>query len=175
MCMKFIKLTRGFRAMVDNEDFEELNKHKWSVMTVKKNKHNTIYYAFRTQDGHSVLMHREILGLKLYDGKKADHMNHNGLNNQRKNLRMATERQNIANNRKSVRKLTSKYKGVCLIKGKYWVAHLFYKKQSKIIFCKSEREAARKYDAFQLEHYGTFAYVNFKSSVRKWLESKLAA
>lgn len=93
--MKIIPLTQGFEAIVDDEDYEELNKHKWCLF-----KHRNTYYAQRVihkedKKQISVKMHREIL--KTREGMKTDHKDGNGLNNRKYNLREVTNRQNLQN------------------------------------------------------------------------------
>lgn len=95
--MRTIKLTRGLVAKVDDADFEWLNQFKWQVIKSERGK----YYAYRrkTVNGHATAyyLHREILGLSRGDGKLCDHRDGDTLNNQRKNLRLATPQQNSSN------------------------------------------------------------------------------
>ena len=60
--MKTIPLTQGQVAMVDDEDFERINQHKWHLL-----KSPYTFYAVRTtprKEGRKMIyMHREILGL----------------------------------------------------------------------------------------------------------------
>lgn len=86
--MKMIKLNHEKHAIVDDEDYEWLNQYRWKARAGK----NT-YYATRKSlatdemgTGHTVFMHREILGLSLNDGKITDHKNRCGLDNRRSNL-----------------------------------------------------------------------------------------
>ncbi len=109
--MKEIQLTRGKITLVDNEDFEYLNQWKWQAT-----KSLDTHYATRTYTENGIKkcarMHRIILGLK--DANQfGDHIDGNGLNNQRNNLRPSTKRQNNAN-RRSNKNSTSKYLGVHL-------------------------------------------------------------
>lgn len=69
-------------AMVDNEDFKALSKYSWTFRLLKKR----VGYAYRTEYGDTVLMHRQIV-----DAKEDDvviHLDKNGLNNQRSNLKV---------------------------------------------------------------------------------------
>ena len=91
---KKIKLTQGKYALVDEEDFDELNKYKWHA---QKDCHT--YYAKRRENGTKVYMHRQILGLKQGDGKITDHINSNGLDNRRENLRVVSKAVNCRNHR----------------------------------------------------------------------------
>ena len=92
--MKQIPLTQGLFSIVDDEDFDELNKFKWYA-----HRYNKIYYACRTaKDGgkqFTVLMHRFIN--KTCDNFITDHINGDGLDNRKENLRAVTSLQNNIN------------------------------------------------------------------------------
>lgn len=105
--MREIPLTRGKVALVDDEDFEHLSHFKWNA-----HKCRNTYYATRQSrvaDGRArfIRMHIEIVGTPV--GMVTDHINGNGLDNRRKNLRIVTNREN-AQNRHVLK--TSKYPGV---------------------------------------------------------------
>jgi hypothetical protein len=107
--MKRIPLTQGLYALVDDEDYEYLSRHKWYA-----SKEGNMYYAKRyvylgNGKGTSVKMHQGLLGKKPVF--VIDHKDGNGLNNQKSNLRHVTRRQNAQNLFISK---TSKYPGV------YW-------------------------------------------------------
>ena len=103
---KKIELTQGKFAIVDDGDFERLNQHKWSAQ-----KGRNTYYAIRgvRENGKHkrIYMHIEILGKK--NGLQIDHINGNGIDNRRTNLRHVTSRQNRQN--LHINK-SSKYPGV---------------------------------------------------------------
>lgn len=93
--MREIELTQGLYALVDDEDYEELNKFKWHAVKFRNS-----YYAARSvtlPNGKTrkLLMHQQIIGKK--DGYVIDHINGNGLDNRRCNLRHVTIRQNGQN------------------------------------------------------------------------------
>lgn len=95
IAMKEIPLTRGKVTLVDDEDFEELSKYKWFV-----SKHCNTFYAMRmaprtNSKRHTIKMHRIILKTSL--GMETDHINGNGLDNRRENLRVVTHRKNGQN------------------------------------------------------------------------------
>lgn len=90
---------RGF-TKVSISDFGDVSKHRWSLSQGR--------YATTTIAGKKVSLHRFILGL-TDPSIQADHINGNGLDNRRENLREATNRQNQANRRPSSGK---SYKGV---------------------------------------------------------------
>lgn len=80
--MKLIPLTRGQYAMVDDEDYEELSKYKW--LAIKRRGRfvagRTVYTAGARE--RTILMHKVIAGFAM-----TCHIDGNGLNNQRANLR----------------------------------------------------------------------------------------
>ncbi len=95
--MKEIPLSLGKVALVDDADFEKLSKHRWCAARDK----NT-FYAVRSQwlgngKQRRIWMHRVIL--RVPEGKFTDHVNGDGLDNRRSNLRAATISQNGANRR----------------------------------------------------------------------------
>ena len=100
MC-KEIQLTRGLVALVDDEDYDELSKYKWSF--------DGRSYARRREGGASIRMHIQLMG--KIDGLEIDHINGNGLDNRRRNLRRVTHAQNTQN-RKPNKSGSSIYKGV---------------------------------------------------------------
>lgn len=144
-----------FYAMVDDSDFAWLSAYSWHVW-----KHKHTYYARTFTNGRSLFMHRVILGL---DDPKilTDHEDHNGLNNQRNNIRIATSSQNNAN-RRSFNRGSSKYKGVCWReKRKKWRAYICVENKRTDIGCyETEKEAALAYNKRALELHGEFANLN---------------
>lgn len=96
--MKKIMLTQHKIAKVDDQDFGVLSQHRWYAR-----KDMNTYYAQRKEkqpDGKwkIIHMHREILNVPK--GLYTDHIDGNGLNNQRYNLRIVTHQQNMMNMRK---------------------------------------------------------------------------
>jgi hypothetical protein len=120
--MKTIKLTQNKIALVDDENFENLSKFKWFA---RKDK-NT-FYAGRTPSRKSgkrtmVQMHTQIM--ETPKGMEVDHIDSNGLNNQRSNLRICTRKENVHNATKRTDN-TSGYKGVSFYKlNKKWGANI---------------------------------------------------
>ncbi len=153
--MKTIPLTQGKVALVDDEDFEQLNQHKWCV-----SKAPNTHYAYR---GNGILMHRKILGLKRGDGIDSDHKDGNGLNNQRYNLRRCSRKENIHNQRIQQRPKTSQYKGVNWDKrDRFWRTQIKLNGKSLHIGCfKNEVDAALAYDRTAKRLFGEFAFLNF--------------
>lgn len=159
--MKEIQLSRfgknkgKFIALVDDEDFESINQYKWFVMKSR----TTIYAARNVRVGGkrtNLRMHWEIMG-----GKGVDHKDHNGLNNQKSNLRFCTASENLMNRRKW-KNTSSIYKGVCFNKlARKWQANI--QTNGKLIHIGlfvSEVDAARAYNEKAIEFFGEFANLN---------------
>lgn len=96
--MKQLPLSRGLFALVDDEDFERLALFRWWAMHSADGKRT---YAYRQVNRRNVYMHRAILNPA--PGMVCDHINHNGLDNRRENLRAVTRRQNQENLRNQSR------------------------------------------------------------------------
>jgi hypothetical protein len=90
---KEIELTQGYITLVDDEDFEELNKHSWYIK-----RSANIVYAMSKINKKPTLMHR--LLMKFPEGMCVDHINHNGIDNRKCNLRICTVAQNAMNTKK---------------------------------------------------------------------------
>jgi hypothetical protein len=153
-----IPLTQGKFAIVDPEDYNILSQYKWQAQRSARN-----IYARRVVREDSkrtlILMHREIL--KMADDLVVDHINHNGLDNRRSNLRPATKKQNGWNKRSKLH--SSRFKGVGWNKRtKKWRATICYKgKKISLGLYGDENEAAKAYDEAAKKYRGEFAALNF--------------
>jgi hypothetical protein len=86
-----IPLTNGKVTLVDTDDYEKLTKYLWCVT-----KNRNTYYVHRTTCGKTETMHHAILGVPP-KGLMIDHINGNGLDNRKCNLRIVTNRENCQN------------------------------------------------------------------------------
>jgi hypothetical protein len=159
-----IPLTQGKYAIVDPERYEELAQHKWFAVGLGRG-----FYALRMVKAKggkvkqkNMRMHWVILDVP--EGKFVDHINHNGLDNRRANLRIVTRQQNTWNKRKQRGNYSSQYKGVTWFKkDKKWQARIVYKgKRIFIGYFDDEKAAARAYDAKARELFGDYAALNFR-------------
>jgi hypothetical protein len=156
--MKEIQLTRNKVALVDNEDFEWLSTLNWFAKP-----HHGNWYAIGNigrddKTRYTCSMHRFILKPPKYIA--IDHIDTNGLNNQRSNLRICTNSQN-AMNRKISRVNTTGFKGVYSENNK-WRAQI--KMNQKIFFIgmfSDKIAAAHAYDQKAIELFGEFSRLNF--------------
>jgi hypothetical protein len=156
--MKEIKLTQNKVVLVDDEDYEYLNQWKWYADTNKKTN-----YASRkiVLDGikTSIRMHTVIMKTPI--GLTVDHINHNGLDNRKENLRVCTQEQNSKNRLKVNGK--SKYLGVSPSNriSKPWRAFgKISKKSISIGYFKTQEEAAIAYNNFAKQNYKEYANLN---------------
>jgi hypothetical protein len=151
----------GRVALVDDEDYELVASHRWHVYEeVRKSGIAGPYAQTNIYMGgkHRLIkMHSLITGWEL-----TDHIDGNGLNNQRYNLREATVSQNQANARPRTGG-SSVYKGVCWHKGsRRWRAYIqVRKKQMSLGYFTDETDAAKAYDIAAREYFGEYAYLNF--------------
>jgi hypothetical protein len=156
---KEIKLTKGYVAIVDDEDYERLNKYKWRAETTGRFIKNV--YAVRTDyrgGKHTRRLHMYI----VVSTEDIDHRNNNTLDNRRSNLRATTRIGNNTNQRKTGKKTTSKYKGVsfCTTRG-LWASGIRSNNKSKTLgYFSQEIDAAKAYNAAALKYFGEFARLN---------------
>lgn len=158
--MKEIKISQGKIALVDDEDYDYLNQFKWY-----SHKADNKWYAIRSvyikeiRDCKMIYMHRELMN---YPALKVDHIDHDGLNNQKANLRIATDSQNSANTT-SRKNSSSKFIGVYYrpTKRKKWAACIRKHGKTKYIgsFDKQE-DAALAYNTIAIQYFGEFASLN---------------
>lgn len=147
----------GNYAIVDDEDYDRISKYKWNA---RKDK-NT-YYAYSRPDGKGGKhwgLHRYIL--RLESKLQVDHINGNGLDNQKHNLRICTLGENTRN-RRSCKNTTSKFKGVSRTKYGLYLAEIGHNgKRYSLGSYITEEQAAEAYDRKHIELCGEFAKPNF--------------
>ncbi len=146
--MREIQLTQNKVAVVDDENFEFLNRWKW-------------YYhkGYAVRKHTSISMHRTVLNTPV--NKDTDHINRDTLDNRLVNLRVCNESENQHNTGKPKHN-TSGYKGVYWhIRSKKWIAKIKLKKKSIHIGCFDDiGNAVMAYNKVALELHGEFAYLN---------------
>jgi hypothetical protein len=155
--MAEIALTQGKVALVDDADFEWLSAFKWCASQERPG----AFYAVGSVSGRVQRMHRVILSAPM--GMDVDHVNGDGLDNRRSNIRLSTRSQNLANGNMARGKTTSRYRGVsaCTDCAGFFRAQIWVNKKRRYLgYFRSEEAAALAYNAAALAHFGEFARLN---------------
>lgn len=132
----YVPLTRGYEAVIDADDAPLIGQWNWQAK-VCRNKAKNVMGVYATR-WDSRGMHQMLLKASI-----VDHVDGNGLNNQRINLRSATRSENARNSRRH-RDNTSGFKGVSWNKAKQkWRAYITLNGKEKHLGLFSTAEAAR--------------------------------
>jgi hypothetical protein len=152
--IRFIPLTKGKVAIVDAADYDWLSSFTWSTSQKASG-----VYACRHVKRKNIYMHRVIMNPPT--GKVVDHIDHNGLNNRRCNLRICSIADNSRNTRG--RGKSSRFKGVYWNKNrKKWISFISHnRKYHHIGYFDNEADAASAYDKTARKLFKEFAYLNF--------------
>lgn len=151
----------GRVALVDDEDFALVMQYRWHVREAIRRGRPSGPYAesTTTRSGQvtSIFMHNLLTGLI-----GVDHANHDGLDNQRRNLRVATRSQQNQNRRAQLH-ASSQYKGVGWRKqhGRWSARITFDGRRHHLGYFASEIDAARAYDVAARKAFGPYALLNF--------------
>jgi hypothetical protein len=163
--MKLLALTKGYYALVDDDDYYWVSQFNWSAIEVNGNvyaRRNKKKGILKSKEPYEIYLHRVIM--RCSDKSKViDHIDHNGLNCQKNNLRICNADEN-KRNIKSYTNSSSNFLGVSYDKARNkWVAQLTHN-GNKILNKRfnTESEAAMAYDIIAKKHHGKFANLNFK-------------
>lgn len=155
--MKELQLYTGEITLIDDEDYEWLSTYK---LFISNKRYNYVSLSIKTngkwgrKDIHQLIM-------KTPKGMYTDHIDGNGLNNQKKNLRIVTNSQNCMN-RISQKKTSSIYKGVSWHKkNNKWLSNIcINKKRISIGYFDNEKDAAKAYNEKAKELFGKYVKLN---------------
>jgi hypothetical protein len=160
--VKWIPLTQGKEAIVDDCDYDHLMQWRWFYHW----KGRSTGYAQRAEyangQQNKVYLHRvvaERCGLETV-GRQIDHVDGDGLNNCRNNLRVATNRQNAGNQKRQCNN-TSGFNGVVWAqRERKWRARIGEGGRQHLGYFDDPRDAARAYNEAAMKHFGEFACLN---------------
>lgn len=157
--MKTIELTKGFCTLVNSENYDWLSGFKWYADNSAKYSTYVLRADYSSGNLKKIRMHRLIMRAKK--GFVVDHIDGNGLNNQKSNLRVCSRKLNSYNSRLSSCN-TSGYKGVHLIKGRHkYRAYIGHGKDRWNLGCfNCKHEAGEAYNKAAIKRYGEFAKLN---------------
>lgn len=150
-----IPLTKGKFSLIDKEDYPMVSRHKWHEHDGYATKCST-----RDKKRFGIKLHRFIM--RATDREFVDHINHNRLDNRKENLRICTIQQNSWNARKTDKKKSSIYKGVCFHKAtKKWRARIkINRKDVELGLFLTEKEAALAYNEGAIIYHKEWAVLN---------------
>ncbi len=162
--MKEITLSHGLVTLVDDEDFETLKQYSWWAHPNGHTRY-ALRHVYEGDRRTTIGMHRQIMNAPK--GAVVDHMNHNGLDNRRENLRICTPAENGRNSRPHSQSKSSRFKGV------YWNTKVRKWRAEIQVDCariylgtfNNEFEAANAYDHAAMRCHGEFAWLNFPLAV----------
>ncbi len=152
-----IPLTNGGVTLVDPEDYPLVRGISWAAERKKRSR--TAYVVKSTRRPKNLYLHRLLFDVPV--GMEIDHVSGDGLDNRRKNLRLATHSQNCQNNL-GKRRRSSRFKGVCWDRGRArWMASIQAgERHINLGRYATEEAAAAAYDCAARELHGDFARVN---------------
>ncbi len=158
---KEIKLTQGKVALVDDADYEYLSQWQWCALKAPNTFYAVRNSSMSTGKRSTIYMHQVLCG------KGADHVDGNGINNTRGNLRLATHAQNMRNSR-IPKNNSSGFKGVTWDKQhKKWRAQIQVNGRTQYLgLFAGPEEAGSAYDAAARELHGDYARLNFEQEGR---------
>ncbi len=154
--MTEIPVRPNYVAIVDDEDVALVSTQPWCHLA---GEHNRTIYATSRWDGRNVFMHKIIMGDPSDPNLTVDHIDGNGLNNRRANLRWAT-RQQQAWNKAPCKNSQAGFKGV-EINGRNYRARIMVAGQRyELGTFQSPEDAALAYNAAAVKYFGEFARLN---------------
>jgi len=156
----------GLFALVDDEDYASASAFKWRSRGVVRKDGSILTYAVRTinckVDGRKFAKIQGLHQFIVSGYTMIDHIDGDGLNNQRHNIRPATNSLNQANRKTLSPSASSRFRGVTLHKrlGLWQAAIKVNQKNFYLGVFHNERDAARAYNEAALIHFGEFASLN---------------
>ncbi len=151
--MKTIALTQGKTAKVDDADHARLSRFKWCA-----HKNGGRFYAVRRKDGRIAKLHREVIR-ETDPSRIVDHINHDGLDCRRQNLRVCSHQENIRNRAGQTRVSSSGIRGVSWDRTQNrWLSYITISGKRKTLGSfKSKFEAGKVSENARRRYFGAFS------------------
>lgn len=146
----------GKYMLIDDEDYHLVSSFSWHL---RPDGYASARVHGSYPKGKSILAHKLIMPES--SDHQVDHINGNGIDNQKSNLRLVTHQQNQWNQKKTSG--SSKYKGICWDNERQkWLTQIgFNNKNIYIGRFETEHHAAMAYDISAKELFGEFSSLNF--------------
>jgi hypothetical protein len=147
-----VPTSQGKSAVVDGDIYPLVSQYKWTISNRRNGQRFYAYRHVRMDDGSlkALFLHHVVIGCPLRKGMTIDHIDGDGLNNTRANLRIVTQNENLTNSRARREGRTySAFPGVTWHKGKNrWYSSIRSKGKTRFLgLFKDESEAAKAYQA----------------------------
>lgn len=157
-----VALPSGHVAIVDTADLSLVSRYRWMAAPLQWHTY-VMANVYRGRRRTKLYLHRLLTDAPI--GMVVDHINRNGLDNRRANLRLCTQTMNNGN-RKPPEGQNSQYKGVLWEpRHQRWVARIQADGAPTYLGeYRDEREAALAYDRAAERVFGEFAYLNFPAA-----------
>jgi hypothetical protein len=156
--MKTIVISSGEIALVDDDDYEALSQYKWTLQVNRNNRYAARWKVVGKRT-YKIFMHRSIMNFP--EGSEIDHINHNGLDNRKENLRL-THKSGNQQNARIRRDNKSGYKGVRWYKrDKRWQSSIMVDyKAIHLGYFDDPKAAAFAYNQAAIRYFGENAFQN---------------
>jgi hypothetical protein len=152
--MKLIPLSQGKFAQIDDEDFSLVSQWNWHA-----DKHRRTWYAATNLrlSSRKVKMYMHRLIMRTPEGMKVDHIDYDGTNNQKSNMRNCTNGQNLQGAH-----CKDNTKGTCWDKrNNKFMSSIWYDGKGHFLgYYDTVEDAALAYNNAALKHFGEFARLN---------------
>ena len=150
-------------AIIDDDDYAKVKDFNW-VLDLRRNSRKYARASYRVGVNKFKYHYLHRLVMNAPSGLQVDHIDNDGLNNSKTNLRIASHRQNLQNREKPISN-TSRYKGVYLYKtgqfaGRYSVQVIVDNKRIWGGYFDTIKDAAIRYNELAAKHHGQFAHLN---------------